>query len=134
MGLSGPILLAFLLGLPANEIVLPILLMFYSQSGMLVEGAARQGQCWRQTAGLGRRLSVPFVFLNHFLRYHTANHPQGNGQLQMDGDFLPAANDHWDLSVCRCSRFVLFLWFDLIFGKMCYTEYLKRNKRRRWQK
>ena len=37
MGLSGVILAAFLLGIPANEIVIPILLMVYSQSGMLVE-------------------------------------------------------------------------------------------------
>ena len=35
MGLDGMILLAFLLGLPANEIVLPILLMGYLQTGSL---------------------------------------------------------------------------------------------------
>ena len=45
MGLSGMILAAFLLGIPANEIVIPILLMVYSQSGMLVEaeGMAQTG-------------------------------------------------------------------------------------------
>ncbi len=45
MGLSGVILAAFLLGIPANEIVIPILLMVYSQSGMLVEaeGMAQAG-------------------------------------------------------------------------------------------
>nr|WP_294682159.1 ferrous iron transport protein B [uncultured Anaerotignum sp.] len=45
MGLSGVILMAFLLGIPANEIVIPILLMVYSQSGMLVEaeGIAQAG-------------------------------------------------------------------------------------------
>ncbi len=37
MGMSGAILAAFLLGMPANEIVLPILLMYYSQSGVLTE-------------------------------------------------------------------------------------------------
>ncbi len=37
MGLSGAILAAFLLGIPANEIVIPILLMYYSQTGMLTE-------------------------------------------------------------------------------------------------
>lgn len=37
MGLSGSILAAFLLGIPANEIVIPILLMYYSQTGMLTE-------------------------------------------------------------------------------------------------
>ena len=45
MGLSGVILAAFLLGIPANEIVIPILLMVYSQSGALVEaeGMAQAG-------------------------------------------------------------------------------------------
>lgn len=37
MGLDGVILLAFLLGLPANEIVIPIILMAYLSGGTLVE-------------------------------------------------------------------------------------------------
>ena len=37
MGLDGVILMAFLLGFPANEIVIPIMLMAYLQRGMLVE-------------------------------------------------------------------------------------------------
>ena len=37
MGLDGYILTAFILGLPANEIVLPITLMCYMQTGSLVE-------------------------------------------------------------------------------------------------
>ena len=37
---DGMILLAFLLGFPANEIVLPILLMGYSSAGTLVDGAS----------------------------------------------------------------------------------------------
>lgn len=37
MGLDGVILAAFLLGFPANEIVLPIILMAYMQSGILTE-------------------------------------------------------------------------------------------------
>lgn len=37
MGLDGVILAAFVLGFPANEIVLPIILMAYLQSGALVE-------------------------------------------------------------------------------------------------
>lgn len=35
MGLDGYILLAFLLGFPANEVVIPILIMSYTQSGSL---------------------------------------------------------------------------------------------------
>lgn len=37
MGLDGMVLLAFLLGFPANEIVLPVLLMGYLQTGALTE-------------------------------------------------------------------------------------------------
>jgi len=37
IGLDGFILLAFILGLPANEIVIPILLMSYLGSGALME-------------------------------------------------------------------------------------------------
>ena len=37
MGLDGVILLAFLLGFPANEIVLPILLMGYTSGTVLTE-------------------------------------------------------------------------------------------------
>lgn len=35
MGLDGVILIAFLLGLPANEIVIPIMLMIYSSEGII---------------------------------------------------------------------------------------------------
>ncbi len=69
MGLSGVILAAFLLGMPANEIVLPILLMFYSQSGMLVEadGMVQAGQMltmhgWTWTTAV---CAILFT-LNHF--------------------------------------------------------------------
>lgn len=37
MGLDGAILLAFILGIPANEIVLPILLMIYLATGQMIE-------------------------------------------------------------------------------------------------
>lgn len=40
LGLDGVILLAFLLGLPANEIVLPLILMGYLSSGVLPELAS----------------------------------------------------------------------------------------------
>ena len=38
-GLDGAILAAFILGFPANEIVLPILLMIYTGGGVLAESA-----------------------------------------------------------------------------------------------
>ena len=40
LGLDGMILLAFVLGFPANEIVLPILLMGYCSTGTLVDSAS----------------------------------------------------------------------------------------------
>lgn len=67
MGLSGPILLAFLLGLPANEIVLPILLMFYSQSGMLVEGGSQTGAMLAANGWTWTTSVCAILFsLNHF--------------------------------------------------------------------
>lgn len=67
MGLSGPILLAFLLGLPANEIVLPILLMFYSQSGMLVEGGSQTGVMLMANGWTWTTAVCAILFsLNHF--------------------------------------------------------------------
>ena len=67
MGLSGPILLAFLLGLPANEIVLPILLMFYSQSGMLVEGGSQTGAMLMANSWTWTTAVCAILFsLNHF--------------------------------------------------------------------
>lgn len=67
MGLSGPILLAFLLGLPANEIVLPILLMFYSQSGMLVEGGSQTGAMLAANGWTWMTAVCTILFsLNHF--------------------------------------------------------------------
>lgn len=67
MGLSGPILMAFLLGLPANEIVLPILLMFYSQSGMLVEGGSQTGAMLAASGWTWTTAVCAILFsLNHF--------------------------------------------------------------------
>ncbi len=43
MGLDGVILMAFILGFPANEIVLPIILMAYLSSGSLVEYESLSG-------------------------------------------------------------------------------------------
>ena len=42
MGLDGYILTAFLLGLPANEIVLPIILMCYTGAGSLIDTSSIQ--------------------------------------------------------------------------------------------
>lgn len=69
MGLSGTILAAFLLGIPANEIVIPILLMYYSQSGMLVEssGIVELGEILKNNGWTIITALCAIVFsLNHF--------------------------------------------------------------------
>ncbi len=69
MGLSGVILAAFLLGIPANEIVLPILLMVYSQSGMLVEaeGISQAGAILQANGWTFVTATCAILFsLNHF--------------------------------------------------------------------
>ena len=69
MGLSGVILAAFLLGIPANEIVIPILLMIYSQSGMLVEaeGMAQAGAILSANGWTALTAVCTILFsLNHF--------------------------------------------------------------------
>lgn len=69
MGLSGAILAAFLLGIPANEIVIPILLMYYSQSGMLVEtsGIVELGEILQNNGWTMITAACAILFsLNHF--------------------------------------------------------------------
>lgn len=58
LGMDGFIIMAFILGLPANEIVLPILLMGYMSSGAMVD-----------IEGLG---SIKDIFLSHGWTWLTA--------------------------------------------------------------
>ena len=69
MGMDGYILTAFVLGIPANEIVIPILLMYYSQSGMLVEssGIVELGEILKNNGWTIITALCAIVFsLNHF--------------------------------------------------------------------
>ncbi|WP_317855912.1 ferrous iron transport protein B [Chakrabartyella piscis] len=69
MGLSGAILAAFLLGMPANEIVIPILLMFYCQTGMLIEadGLMQAGEILIANGWTWLTACCAILFsLNHF--------------------------------------------------------------------
>lgn len=43
MGLDGTILMAFILGFPANEIVMPIIIMSYTAAGTLTDAASLEG-------------------------------------------------------------------------------------------
>jgi len=43
MGMDGAILLAFILGFPANEIVIPIMIMIYTATGSMVDAGSAEG-------------------------------------------------------------------------------------------
>ena len=69
MGMDGYILTAFILGIPANEIVLPIILMCYMQSGTLanLEDTAAIGQILIQNGWtLITAINVMIFTLLHF--------------------------------------------------------------------
>lgn len=68
LGLDGVILLAFILGFPANEIVLPIAVMAYTQSGAVSElsGAALYAVLAANGWGIERAVSVMLFCLCHF--------------------------------------------------------------------
>ena len=69
LGMDGVILTAFILGFPANEIVMPIALMSYLSQGTMVDlgatdviGAVLRSNGWQWTTGL----SVLLFSLLHF--------------------------------------------------------------------
>ncbi len=113
MGLSGPILLAFLLGLPANEIVLPILLMFYSQSGMLVEGGSQTGAILMANGWTWTTAVCAILFsLNHFpcaTTLLTIRKETGSRKWMMISFLLPTV-----IGICLCAAVHgLFMLFGL---------------------
>ena len=113
MGLSGPILLAFLLGLPANEIVLPILLMFYSQSGMLVEGGSQTGAMLAANGWTWMTAVCAILFsLNHFpcaTTLLTIRKETGSCKWTAISFLLPTA-----IGICLCAAVHgLFCFFGL---------------------
>jgi len=64
MGMDGAILLAFILGLPANEIVLPIVLMIYTAGGSLGEvgSSAALGEILVANGWDGGRAACVLIF------------------------------------------------------------------------
>lgn len=68
LGLDGVILLAFILGFPANEIVLPIAVMAYTQSSAVTEltGTALQSLLLANGWNTERAISVILFCLCHF--------------------------------------------------------------------
>lgn len=96
MGLDGILLTAFLLGFPANEIVLPIALMLYLSQGSLTElGSAMELPNHPDGAGVelaDRRVYAVVHAVSLALLHDTAHHPQGNGKPSLDSAGVSAAH------------------------------------------
>ena len=84
MGLDGVILMAFILGFPANEIVLPIIIMAYlatgQPGGLWAVCRDLQALLVRPTAGPGSPPCCTMLFSLYALAllHHPADHPQGD--------------------------------------------------------
>lgn len=113
MGLSGAILAAFLLGIPANEIIIPILLMFYSQSGMLVEatGMAQAGELLVANGWTWVTAVCAIVFsLNHFpcaTTLMTIQKETGSRYWTLISFLLPTAVG---IFLCCCIHFIAMIF------------------------
>lgn len=116
MGLSGVILAAFLLGIPANEIVIPILLMVYSQSGALVEaeGVAQTGAILAANGWTWLTVVCTILFsLNHFpcaTTLLTIYRETGSRLWTAVSFLLPTA-----VGVCLCSLVHLLAYLGGVF-------------------
>ena len=84
MGLDGAILLAFILGFPANETVIPIIIMTYAASGTL-EGAGSLAETLSLflSNGWSVRTAVCFIIFHTYalaLLNNPAYGKKGDGQ------------------------------------------------------
>ena len=98
LGMDGVILAAFILGFPANEIVIPIMLMAYLATGSLTgyesldalhHPADRPGLDLADGGVHHALLPGPLALLHHL-----HDHPQGERQLEVDPAGLRAAHGH----------------------------------------
>ena len=94
LGLDGVILMAFLLGFPANRIVIPIIIMAYLSTGSLLEfdslDALRQllvDHGWTWLTAVCTMLFSPDALA---LLHHLPDHRQGDEKRQVD----PALHRH----------------------------------------
>lgn len=92
LGMDGVILLAFILGLPANEIVVPIMIMAYLSTGTLTEMnnlATLPSASGRKRVDLGNRCQRNAFFFDalalfDYLSYHSQRDPE----YQVDGNIF----------------------------------------------
>jgi len=92
LGMDGYILLAFILGLPANEIIIPIIVMSYMATGSLIEtenlSALRElltANGWTWLTAVCTMLFSPQPFP---LWHHLTDNLQRNPKYEVDTDFL----------------------------------------------
>lgn len=109
MGLDGYILTAFILGIPANEIVLPIILMNYMQSGVLInlEDTYSIGQILIQNGwNLLTAINVMIFTLLHFpcsTTLITIKKETGKWKWSIIGFLLPTI---CGIVICMCTNLI----------------------------
>ncbi len=109
MGLDGYILTAFILGIPANEIVLPIILMSYMQSGVLInlEDTYSIGQILIQNGwNLLTAINVMIFTLLHFpcsTTLITIKRETGKWKWSIIGFLLPTI---CGIVICMCTNLI----------------------------
>lgn len=109
MGLDGYILTAFILGIPANEIVLPIILMSYMQSGVLInlEDTYSIGQILIQNGwNLLTAINVMIFTLLHFpcsTTLITIKKETGKWKWSIIGFLLPTI---CGIVICMCTNLI----------------------------
>ena len=110
MGLDGVILLSFVLALPANEIVLPIMMMIYTASGTLSDYSSLtelQGIFYANGWDLGRGLCVLAFMLFHWpcsTTLLTIRREGGSWRMAVLGALVPTA-----VGVATC-LVINFVW------------------------
>ena len=109
LGLDSTILLAFILGIPANEIVIPVMIMAYTAQSSTC-GFSKPFQPSYSAHGTGLDLFHSCVHADFFcpalaLRYHTFNHKKRNPQPEMDSACLFAAHLHGVSALFSCHLF-----------------------------
>ena len=97
LGLDGYIILAFILGLPANEIVIPILIMSYLSEGVMLEpdsleASARSTCC--QWVDLADGIKYDVFFAPPFPLWDDASyHPERDPKYKVD--IACGTDSHW---------------------------------------
>lgn len=103
-GLDGVILLAFILGFPANEIVVPIIIMAYLSTGSLVEMndlSAAAYAVGTERLDMGDGGVHDAVFADALAVFdNMSHHSQGIAELEVDGSRVCASHRRRSCVLC----------------------------------